>query len=372
MSIEFVKPGTKIDFLGKWRWCVAGSLAVILAGLIGVYVRGVRLGLDFAGGTEVQMRFNPGVKVSEGPIRAVLHSVGIAHPSVIRFGKTQDFLVRFSGGREIKPGEKQPAGLSQAAATEEAGKAAEKAGPAQQTAGTNGVEGAAPPTPGKSTVTAKTDRILAMEAALEKDIGHMKLERVDYVGPKVGSELRAAGVKSLLIAFALVMIYVAFRFTGRYAPGGVIALIHDVLVVSSIWVLLGLQFDLQVLAALLTIVGYSINDTIIIYDRIRENMELRSRRDLRDVVNVSVNQTLSRTILTSLATLLAVLALLAFGGQVVRPFALAMAFGIVVGTYSSIYIASPVMIWLEEMFPTKAKTPSRPPKSAKKRRQAKV
>ena len=148
----------------------------------------------------------------------------------------------------------------------------------------------------------------------------------------------------------LILLSVAFRSSLRFAPGAIVALVHDVSITAGIFVMLGLEFDLKVLAALLAIIGYSLNDTIIIYDRIRENMERRTKHDLVDVLNRSVNQTLSRTVLTSGTTMAAVLALLFVGGAVVRPFALAMAIGIVVGTYSSIYIASPTLLWLETRF----------------------
>jgi preprotein translocase subunit SecF len=166
------------------------------------------------------------------------------------------------------------------------------------------------------------------------------------VGPKVGAELRTAGLKSILIAFALILVYVGFRFSALFAPGGVIAVIHDVMITSSVWLLCGQQFDLQVLAALLAIVGYSINDTIVIFDRIREVMAAHTTLNFPAVINQAVNETLSRTILTSGATLLSVIALLLLGGKVIFPFAATMAIGIAVGTFSSIYIASPVVLLL--------------------------
>jgi preprotein translocase subunit SecF len=181
-------------------------------------------------------------------------------------------------------------------------------------------------------------------------VGPLKVDRVEFVGPRVGDELRRDGINALLIAGVLILFYVAFRFSTRFAPGAIVALVHDVGITAGIFVILGLEFDLKVLAALLAIIGYSLNDTIIIYDRIRENMELRTKHDLEDVLNRSVNQTLSRTVLTSGTTMAAVLALLFVGGPVLRPFALAMTIGIVVGTYSSIYIASPTLLWLEKRF----------------------
>ena len=166
----------------------------------------------------------------------------------------------------------------------------------------------------------------------------------------MGGELRAAGVKSLSVACLLILAYIAFRFSARFAPGAIIALIHDVAITAGIFVMFGMEFDLRVLAALLAIIGYSLNDTIIIYDRIRENMELRTKYDLEDVLNQSINQTLARTVLTSGTTMAAVLSLWLFGGEIIEPFAIAMAIGIVVGTYSSVFIAAPTLLFLENRF----------------------
>jgi preprotein translocase subunit SecF len=209
---------------------------------------------------------------------------------------------------------------------------------------------AAPPEGGAEAageITARTDRVIQLEQALAERVGPLEVVRVEFVGPKVGAELRDDGLQAIAIACLLILVYIGFRFTPRYAPGAVVALIHDLLVTSAVWIVFGLEFDLRVLAALLAVLGYSLNDTIIVYDRIRENLALHTKLDLAEVLNRSVNETLSRTLLTSFTTLIAVLALLAFGGEVVRPFALAMAIGIVVGTYSSIYIASPTLLLLE-------------------------
>jgi preprotein translocase SecF subunit len=161
------------------------------------------------------------------------------------------------------------------------------------------------------------------------------------------------------IAMLCILVYVTFRFSSRFAPGAVAALVHDVLITAGIFVLFQLEFDLSVLAALLAIVGYSLNDTIIVYDRIRENMERRTKLDLADVLNESVNETLSRTLLTSLTTLGAVICLLLLGGEVIFPFALAMAVGIVVGTYSSIFVAAPMLLVLEQRFGASPSTGSK-------------
>jgi preprotein translocase subunit SecF len=347
---EIVKPGTKIDFLSKWKLALACSLILITVGLVGIPLRGFRMGVDFAGGTEMQVRFTGDGKVSEAPIRQVLGDLGIQNASVVRVGTSSEFLLKFQGERRIE---------SEAAPAPEA-PAAEPGSPAPP-APAEGAEAAAPapaeaaPAPGAAAegargggeITSRTDRIIRLESALAEKVGPLEVTRVEFVGPKVGADLRNDGLAALGIACLLILAYIAFRFTPRYAPGAVVALVHDLAVTSAVWIVFGLEFDLRVLAALLAVLGYSLNDTIIVYDRIRENLALHTKSDLAEVLNRSVNETLSRTLLTSGTTMITVLALLFLGGEVVRPFALAMAIGIVVGTYSSIYIAAPILLWLE-------------------------
>jgi preprotein translocase subunit SecF len=275
------------------------SLAVLLLSALAVPIRGVRLGIDFAGGTEMLVRFADDSSVSESQIREVLTEAGIPDAVVVRFRDlgAAEFSVRFAG----EPGE-------------------------------------------------KGEHVDRLKQALVARFGEIHVDRVEFVGPRVGEELRRDGLNALLLASLLILAYVAFRFSARFAPGAVVALVHDVAVTAGIFVMLGMEFDLRVLAALLATLGYSLNDTIIVYDRIRENMEVRTKADLPEVLNLSVNQTLSRTILTSSTTMLAVLALLILGGEVIRPFALAMSIGIVVGTYSSMFIAAPVLLFLERRF----------------------
>lgn len=296
MSMEIIRPDTNIDFIGKWKLCVAISAAVIVVSLLAIPVRGIRLGLDFAGGHEIQVKFTQKLPDDEGSVRAIVAGLGVAEPTIVRFGEADnaEFLIRFRG----EEGQQ--------------GKVADE-----------------------------------LKSALEKGIGPVELERVGFVGPKVGAELQSAGLKAVGISCLLILIYIGFRFSPRFAPGAVVALIHDIVITSGVFVILGYEFDLTVLAALLAILGYSLNDTIIVYDRIRENMKLHTKYDLQEVLNRSVNQTLSRTLLTSGTTMLAVLALLIAGGPIIRPFALAMVIGIVVGTYSSIYIAAPTLLVLE-------------------------
>ena len=166
----------------------------------------------------------------------------------------------------------------------------------------------------------------------------------------MGAELREDGAKALGLSALAILIYVAFRFSSRFAPGAVVAVVHDLAITAGILVILGEEFDLRILAAMLAILGYSLNDTIIIYDRIRENMELHTTADLEATLNLSVNQTLSRTFLTSLTTLLALASLYLLGGEVIQPFAKTMLIGVLVGTYSSIFIASPLLLFLEQRY----------------------
>ncbi len=319
MSFEIVPPGTRIDFIGKRRVAAALSLGLILASLVAIPIRGVRLGIDFAGGNEVQVRFAEGVAVDEGQIREVLSSTEVvSDPTVMRFGtgETQEYLIKFLSD------EGSAAGLS----GEEVVMA----------------EGA-----GNPVMPGKADQAQQLESALREGIGPLEVQRVEFVGPRVGAELQSDGLLSLFWASLAILAYVAFRFSSRFAPGAVVAVIHDLLVTAGIFIMLGLEFDLRILAAMLAILGYSLNDTIIIYDRIRENLETHTKAKLPEVLNLSVNQTLSRTVLTSGTTLLALLSLFFLGGDVIRPFAFAMLIGVLVGTYSSIYIASPLLLLLE-------------------------
>ncbi len=172
---------------------------------------------------------------------------------------------------------------------------------------------------------------------------------MEMVGPKVGKELKEKGLEAIIYALIGILLYVSWRFEFRFALGAVLALFHDVTITAGVFALLHKQMDLQILAALLTIVGYSLNDTIVVYDRIRENMAARRGESFVDLVNRSINETLSRTILTSFTTFLAVFALWVLGSEVIRGFAFAMMIGIIVGTYSSIFIASPLVVWWEEL-----------------------
>ncbi len=316
MPFELVPSGTNIDFLGRRRICLAISLALIALGMVAVVVRGgVPLGIDFVGGTEIQLLFDEGVSTSEAEIRDVVRSAGFADGTVVRFGEegVNEYLVRFKADPELPAAE---------------GEAADEP-----------VDGLAANT-----------RIIQLENVIRGTIGGFTEQRVEFVGPRVGAELRSDGANALFFSALAILAYVAFRFNARFAPGAVVAVVHDLLITSGLLVIAGVEFDLRILAAMLAILGYSLNDTIIIYDRIRENMELHTKADLEEVLNTSVNQTLSRTVLTSITTLLALLSLYFLGGEVIQPFAEAMIIGVFVGTYSSIFIASPLLLFLEQRY----------------------
>jgi len=296
--MQLIKPDTNIDFISQTRVCVLASAAAVLASLVLLIGVGPKFGIDFAGGTVIQVQIpSEAGEVDEGRIRQAMLEIGYSDATIVRFGSADARSFRIS--------------LPQ---------------------------------------SAEEDRDLADKVidGLSEQLGAPVVrELVDSVGARVGKELRYDGLIALMLAWVVILIYVGLRFDMRYAPGAVIALIHDVLITAGVFVALGLEFNLQVLAALLVVIGYSLNDTIVIYDRIRENLGLRGTTHLEDVVNQSINQTLSRTLLTSLTTLLVVMALLLLGGPVIRDFAFALLIGVVVGTYSTVYIASALLIWLE-------------------------
>jgi len=187
---------------------------------------------------------------------------------------------------------------------------------------------------------------------LQKALGdvELKAEEIVWIGPSVGKQLRDAGIKSLLYALGLILLYVAFRFDLRFAPGAVVCLLHDVVLTIGVFVVIRREVSLPIIAALLTIVGYSLNDTIVVFDRIRENLSRVRERDLKTVVNKSINETLSRTLMTSMTTFLVILPILVLARGTIQDFAIALAIGILIGTYSSIYIASPIAVWVDKTF----------------------
>ena len=295
--MELISNKTTVDFVGRRKVAFGFSGLLILLSLGSLLFQGLNFGIDFSGGTLVQVRFKQAQPL--GKIRDALSDLQLGDVVIQEFGVPEEILIRV---------EKQAS---------DAGKQSELAkrvvDSLKPLAGADGVES----------------------------------RRVEFVGPQVGEELTEKGLMAILYSMVAILMYVAWRFEMRFAYGAVLALIHDVLITIGLFSILQKEFTLVVVAALLTVIGYSLNDTIVVYDRIREEMKRLKKQPLAVVVNEAVNRTLSRTLVTSGTTMLVLVALLVFGGEVIHDFALTLFFGIVVGTYSSIFVASPIILMLE-------------------------
>ena len=289
--MEFFSSNKIYDFMSKRNLFVSISLIFIIGSIVLIFTKGFNWGIDFKGGTVVQVQFQKQAPVKE--IRELL-SKKYEGVSVTNFGSPQEVIIKF-------------------------------------------------PVKAKNSVTKdmgdKVEEIL-------KPLGKFEIRRVDIVGAKVGGELTEKGIKALLFAIIGVLIYVAFRFEWSFAVASILALIHDLTISIGFVSLFNVDVNLDVLAALLTILGYSLNDTIVVFDRIREEIVESKERNLGALINSAVSQTLSRTTLTSLTTFFVVLTLFLFGGEIIKPFSFTLLVGIIAGTYSSIFIASPLLIWL--------------------------
>ena len=297
--MEFIKPGTKIDFLGIRRFAFGLSGLVIAASIISVILHGgLNYGIDFAGGTLVQVKFSQPTQVEA--IKENLASIGLDRSLVQRFGERgeNEYLIRV---------EKSVSDLG-------------------------GLSG-------------------QIEATLREAYGKdgVEVRRTEMVGPKVGEDLRKKGILAIVYALIGILIYITWRFESFiFALGAVVALAHDVMITVGAFSIANKEFTLPIVAAILTIIGYSLNDTIVVYDRIRENRRKMRREPFANIINSSINETLSRTLLTSLTTLIVVIILFIFGGGVIHDFAFALMVGVLVGTYSSIFVASPIILTWQE------------------------
>jgi preprotein translocase subunit SecF len=285
---------SNIDFLGHRRIAVAISVVLVLVALGLLFARGLNFGIDFTGGTLVEVGYPEAVELD--PIREQLAANGFERATVQYFGTSRDVLIR------LPPRADDP---EQSALSNEVLRALSSGGP-------SGVE----------------------------------LRRVEFVGPAVGEELREQGGLAMIYALFGILIYIAVRFEWRFAVGAVLALVHDVVLTLGFFALTQIEFDLAVLAAVLAVIGYSLNDTIVVYDRIRENFRVLRKEGTEFVMNNAVNKTLARTIVTSLTTLIVLVALLILGGAALNSFALALIVGVIVGTHSSIFIAAAAALML--------------------------
>ncbi len=314
--MEFLKRDTRIDFIGRRRIAALISISIIVILLLSLFIRGLNLGIDFTGGTLVEVSYSSSVNAEE--VRTNLRRSGLDSVVVQYFGTSRDVLIRLPADPEVDAAEtsslimtslRMPYGETLAQTPEN---------DSQRCIFQDG-------TTGDCTV---------------------QMRRVEFVGPQVGDELTEKGGLAMLYALIGILAYVAWRFEWRFALGAVIALVHDVLVTVGFFSLLGLEFSLPVLAAVLAVIGYSLNDTIVVFDRIRENFRKMRKGTIVDIMNSAINQTLRRTLLTSLTTLLVVVTLILLGGEIIKGFAVALFIGILVGTYSSIFVASPVVLSL--------------------------
>ncbi|MEN8166085.1 MAG: protein translocase subunit SecF [Pseudomonadota bacterium] len=281
---------TTFDFMGRRRLALIFSTALMVIALGSLITRGLNLGIDFTGGTLVEVGYSEPVDLAD--VRRTLTADGFSDATVQHFGTSQDVLVRLAPREDVDSAELSNRAFS----------------------------------------------------AMSQVDGNADLRRVEFVGPQVGDELTEDGGLAMLYALIGILIYVGLRFEYRFALGAVIALVHDVIVTIGIFALFQVEFDLPVMAAVLAVIGYSLNDTIVVYDRIRENFRKMRKGTPEEIINSSLNQTLSRTLVTSMTTLLVLGALFIFGGEIIHGFALALIIGVVIGTYSSIYVASTAIV----------------------------
>lgn len=389
--MEFIKPGRQFDFMGK-RWFFIGLSALLLALSVISFIKpGPHMGTDFKGGTEVEVAFTSAI--SGGEVRSALQRAGFDAPDVVSVGDSSNanhYLIRVQEVTVLGEAQKQKIRERMCFAAEGAQLSADlcpanaraseiKFSPGgdkisaryetapdlsrvrMQLAGLEGVS----VREGENSILVVSERDHKVEVhlkskgdqlmdGLRKELGVDKVPanplRVEWIGPKAGAQLRDAAIKSIAIAIFFIMAYIAFRFDLRFAPGGIIALVHDVGIALGAMVITQREITLSTVAAMLTIVGYSITDTVVVYDRIRENLSKHRGMTFPAIINLSISEMLGRTIIVSGVTGLSMVMFLFFGTGVIKDFAFALLVGIVVGTYSSIYVAAPLTEWIDRRF----------------------
>ena len=296
--IKIVKLDTSINFLSKTKLFVSLSLIFVIASIFLLFSRGLNFGIDFNGGTLIEVqKISGNADVSE--MRARLGQLDLGNIQLQEFGKKTDLLIRV-----------------------------------EQLSDEEGAQQA---------IIAKISEVVGMD---------YEVRRIEVVGPKVSAELIKKGIIAVISAVISVLIYIWFRFEWQFSLGSIIALFHDVLITLGIFSILSIEINLSIVAAVLTIVGYSMNDTVVIYDRIRENLFKYTKISISDVANLSINETLARTIITSVTTLLALVSIYILGGEILRGFSFAMILGVIIGTYSSIFVASPILKFFKVSYKT--------------------
>ncbi len=298
---------TTIDFIRLWRWSTALIALFIIPGVILIAVSGFRYSIEFTGGTLMQLEFRQAPDIAD--VRSTLSDAGVADAEIQTFGSPRELVVRAQDETDV----------------------------AEQAMGAETV----------------ADQISsALTARFGAD--SYRVVRTAGVSPRVGGELRQRALYALIVSFAATLIYLAWRFEWRFGLAAIAATIHDIIATLAFMRYMNLEISLFVVGAILTVIGYSLNDKVVVFDRVRENLKLHRKMSLYDLLNRSINETLPRTVMTGTTTLATLLALLIFGGEVIRPFAWVLTFGIIIGTFSSIYVAGPVLLWIERKSPRRA------------------
>jgi preprotein translocase SecF subunit len=292
-TLKLVPANTSIGFIRHRVIAMALSSALVIASIVVFAANGLNFGIDFRGGTLIEASAESAVDLAE--LRGRLGALNLGEVQIQEFGKETDVLIR----------------IAEAEGAQDA-----------------------------------SNNLSAVERVRGELARDFDIRRVEIVGPQVSAELIQTGLMAVIAAIVSMLIYIWFRFEWQFSVGAVLALVHDVALTIGLFALLQLDFNLSILAAILTIVGYSMNDTVVVYDRVRENLRKYKKMDLAELLNIAINETLSRTVMTSVTTMLALLALYILGGEVIRGFTFAMIWGVIVGTYSSIFIASPLLMLL--------------------------
>ena len=296
--------GTNYDFIKYWKLALWLTLAFLAVGVVFMATRGFKQSIEFTGGTLMQVAFKQPPNPAE--VRSTLERGGIQGAEIQEFGSNLEYTIR-AQNRELV--------AAQAA--------------------------------GAESIARDVERVLTERFGA----GNFTIVRTEAIGPRVGAELRRGAAYAVLVSFLITLIYLAIRFDWRFGAAAIVATAHDTIATIAFMVMLDIEVSLTVIAAILTVIGYSLNDTIIIFDRVRENLHQKHKVSLYDTMNRSINETLPRTIMTNVTTLAATLALLIFGGEVIRPFAWIISFGIFTGTFSSVYVAGPILLWIERRWP---------------------
>jgi len=297
-----MKHVSNYNFVGNFKISNLSSLFLVLASLILIFFKGLNFGIDFKGGTLIELRVDSKI-IGIADIRSSFSNINLGDLNVKQFGKEGDYLIKFE----------------------------------------------------KKNFDDKNNIKTIKENVKNKLQTDVNFRRVENVGPKVSAELLNSGLLAIALALGAMLFYIWVRFEWQFSTGSILAIFHDVLITIGLFSLLSLEINLSIVAAVLTIVGYSMNDTVVIYDRIRENLSKFSSSKIEEIINTSINETLSRTIITSLTTLLALISIFVLGGEILRGFALAMIIGVIIGTYSSIFVASPILKYLNVSYKTIAK-----------------